>query len=112
MLRERVKLRPMSDLQSALTAGDVLHAPVNDYRRYLDDDHVTVTGAVIWVDHPVVGRIPLHRIPGLDPPTSGSPAAHSPAVGEHTRAVLEEIGLTPGAIAALEAAGVARAAAL
>jgi crotonobetainyl-CoA:carnitine CoA-transferase CaiB-like acyl-CoA transferase len=112
MLRERVKLRPMSDLQSALTVGDVLHAPVNDYRRYLDDDHVTVTGAVIWVDHPVVGRIPLHRIPGLDPPTSGSPAAHSPAVGEHTRAVLEEIGLTPGAIAALEAAGVARAAAL
>ena len=110
LLRERVKLRSVSDLQSALTTGDVLHAPVNDYRRYLDDAHVTVTGAVQWVEHPVVGQIPLHRIPGLDPPAPGSLAAHSPAVGEHTRAVLEEIGLTPSAIAALEAAGVARAA--
>ena len=54
-----------------------------------------------------------HRqLPGLDPPALGSPSAHSPAVGEHTRAVLEEIGLTPSAIEALEAAGVARAAAL
>jgi len=109
--RERVKLRTMGDLQSALTAGDVLHAPVNDYRRYLDDAHVAATGAVFWVEHAMVGRIPLHRIPGLDPPASGSAAARSPAVGEHTRTVLEEIGLTPSAIAALEAAGVARAAA-
>jgi len=101
----------MGDLQSALTAGDVLHAPVNDYRRYLDDAHVAATGAVFWVEHAMVGRIPLHRIPGLDPPASGSAAARSPAVGEHTRTVLEEIGLTPSAIAALEAAGVARTAA-
>src|SRR5262249_24004575 len=101
LLRERVRLRSMSDLQSALTTGDVLHAPVNDYRRYLDDAHVIATGAIAWVEHATVGRIPLHRIPGLDPPTSGSANAQSPAVGQHTRAVLEEIGLMPGAIAAL-----------
>ena len=32
LLRERVKARSMRDLEAALTAGDVLHAPVNDYR--------------------------------------------------------------------------------
>jgi len=41
----------------------------------------------------------------------GSRAARSPAIGEHTREVLGEIGLAPAAITALEAAGVVRAAA-
>src|SRR5262249_55412382 len=100
----------IGELQSALTAGDVLHAPVNDYRRYLDDAHVAATGAIAWVEHAMVGRIPLHRIPGLPPPTTGSAFARSPAIGEHTREVLAEIGLTSGAIALLEASGVARAA--
>jgi crotonobetainyl-CoA:carnitine CoA-transferase CaiB-like acyl-CoA transferase len=56
-----------------------------------------------------VGRIPLHRIPGLPQPALGSASARSPAIGEHTREVLEEVGLEPAAIAALEAAGVVRA---
>ncbi len=108
LLRDRVKTWPMRDLQTALKAADVLHAPVNDYRRYWDDTHVAATGAVAWVEHPQVGRIPLHRIPGLPQPVPGSEAARSPAIGEHTREVLEEIGLTPAAIAALETAGIAR----
>ena len=58
---------------------------------------------------PHMGRIPLHRIPGVPPPTPGSAAARSPAVGEHTREVLRELGLAPDAIAALEAAGAVRA---
>lgn len=55
------------------------------------------------------GRIPLHRIPGLPQPASGSAAARSPALGEHTREVLGELGLAPAEIAALEAAGTVRA---
>lgn len=109
LLRERVKTWSMKDLDAALTAADVLHGPVNDYRRYLDDAHVVATRAVLWVEHPQVGRIPLHRIPGLPQPDSGSASARSPAIGEHTREVLEEVGLEPAAIAALEAAGVVRA---
>jgi crotonobetainyl-CoA:carnitine CoA-transferase CaiB-like acyl-CoA transferase len=109
LLRERVKTWPMRDLEAALVTADVLHAPVNDYRRYFDDAHVAATGAIAWVEHPQVGRIPLHRIPGLPQPADGSAAARSPRVGEHTREVLGELGLTPEAIAALEAAGTARA---
>jgi crotonobetainyl-CoA:carnitine CoA-transferase CaiB-like acyl-CoA transferase len=109
LLRERVKAWSMRDLEAALTAADVLHAPVNDYRRYFDDAHVRATGAVAWVDHPQVGRIPFHRIPGLAQPAPGSPAARSPAIGEHTREVLGELGLSASAIAALEASGTVRA---
>jgi len=111
LLRERVKTRPTRDLEAALKAADVLHAPVNDYRRYWDDAHVGATSAVSWVEHPHVGRIPLHKIPGLSQPAPGSAAARSPAIGEHTREVLAEIGLAPTAIAALETAGVVRASA-
>ena len=110
LLRERVKTWAMSDLEAALTAGDVLHAPVNDYRRYLDDAHVAATGAIAWIEHAHVGRIPLHRIPGLPQPTSGDTRARSPFIGEHTREVLAELGVTPEEIAKLEDAGVVRAA--
>jgi crotonobetainyl-CoA:carnitine CoA-transferase CaiB-like acyl-CoA transferase len=109
LLRERVKGWPLRDLEAALKAGDVLHGPVNDYRRYFDDAHVVATGAIAWVEQPQVGRIPLHRIPGLPQPAPGSAAARSPAIGEHTREVLGELGLAPGEIAALEAAGAVRA---
>jgi crotonobetainyl-CoA:carnitine CoA-transferase CaiB-like acyl-CoA transferase len=109
LLRERLKTWSMKDLDAALTAADVLHGPVNDYQRYLDDAHVAATSAVLWVEHPQVGRIPLHRIPGLPQPAPGSASARSPAIGEHTREVLGQLGLDPGAIAALEAAGVVRA---
>jgi crotonobetainyl-CoA:carnitine CoA-transferase CaiB-like acyl-CoA transferase len=108
-LREAVKARSMHDLEAALRAGDVLHAPVNDYRRYFDDAHVVASGAIEWVDHPGLGRIPLHRIPGLPRPDPSSAAARSPAVGEHTREVLAELGLAPVDVAALEAAGTVRA---
>jgi crotonobetainyl-CoA:carnitine CoA-transferase CaiB-like acyl-CoA transferase len=109
LLRERVRAWPMRDLEAALTAGDVLHAPVNDYRRYIDDAHEAATGALAWIEHPDVGRIPLHRIPGLPQPAPGSAGARSPGVGEHTRQVLAELGLAPAEVAALEAAGVVRA---
>jgi crotonobetainyl-CoA:carnitine CoA-transferase CaiB-like acyl-CoA transferase len=108
-LRERVKAWSLRDLEAALREADVLHAPVNDYRRYLDDAHVAATGAVTWIEQPQVGRIPLHRIPGLPQPAPGSAAARSPAIGEHTREVLGELGLAPAEIATLEAAGTVRA---
>lgn len=111
-LRAQVKARSMRDLEAALRAGDVLHAPVNDYRRYFDDAHVAASGAIAWVDHPQIGRIPLPRIPGLPQPAPSSAAARSPAIGEHTREVLGELGLAPAEIAALEAAGAVCAPAL
>ena len=98
----------MRDLEAALKAADVLRSPVNDYRHDWDDAPVAATGAVAWVEHPQVGRIPLHRIPGLPQPAPGSATSRSPVTGEHTREVLAELGLDPAAIAALEASGVVR----
>jgi len=110
-LRALVKAWPMADLDAALTKADVLHSPVNDYRRYFDDPHVAATQAIAWVEHAGVGSIPLPRVPGLPQPAPGSPAARSPFVGEHTRAVLAELGLSPDEIARLESVGAVRSAA-
>ena len=104
LLRERVKALSTDELEAALTAGDVLHAPVNDYRRYFEDAHVGATGAITWVEHPQVGRVPLHRIPGVPEPQAGAAMAASPRVGEHSRQVLTELGLAGAEIDALEAA--------
>jgi crotonobetainyl-CoA:carnitine CoA-transferase CaiB-like acyl-CoA transferase len=99
-LRAEVKRWSMRDLEAALRAGDVLHSPVNDYRRYFDDAHVAAAAALVWIDHAQVGRVPRHRIPGLPQPAPSSMAARSPAIGEHTREVLAELGLAPAEIAA------------
>ena len=107
-LRAEVKRWSVQDLEAALRAGDVLHAPVNDYRRYFEDAHVAAAGALVWIDHSQMGRVPLHRIPGIPQPAPSSTAARSPAIGEHTREVLAELGLTPARIAALEASGAVR----
>jgi crotonobetainyl-CoA:carnitine CoA-transferase CaiB-like acyl-CoA transferase len=81
-----------SELAARLEAGDVLYAPVNDYSDYFEDAHIQTTEAVRWLDHPVVGEIPFHVIPGYELPDAGDILSRSPTVGEHTRDILSDLG--------------------
>lgn len=91
-------LRPLvaqwhsSALVTALEAGDILSAPINDYAAYFDDPHVQATDTIRWLDHPGVGTIPLHAIPGYVQPQAGATDARSPALGEHSSTILHELG--------------------
>ncbi len=106
-LIERVRGWKSDALADALAEHDILHAKVNDYADYFADEHVRSVSSVGWIDHPGTGTIPLHNIPGLAAPESGSRLATSPAIGEHTREILTGLALDEAEIDAALASGTA-----
>ena len=85
-------------------AGVVPVAPVNDVAQALDNPFVTGHGRIQHLEHPVRGDIRLVAPPiRLDEP---SPARSAPALGEHTDALLAEIGRDAAEVRRLRDAGV------
>lgn len=77
-------------------------APVRDLDEVVNDPHMHARGALAWIDHPTLGRIPVPRSPlrfhGSEPP----PLVPSRQLGEDNRAVYGEwLGLSEAEIVAL-----------
>lgn len=92
IITEQVATWKTDALVSQLQTHDILHGPINDYAGYFSDAHVQATEAIRWIEHATVGRIPIPKVPGLPLPEPGSPLAHSPGIGEHSRTILSELG--------------------
>jgi crotonobetainyl-CoA:carnitine CoA-transferase CaiB-like acyl-CoA transferase len=105
-------LRPLflSDTTAAwlerLRAADILCDRINDPLSWLDDPHNRAVEAALAVAQPGMGTVPHPR-------TAGAPVqweralGPAPAIGEHCRAVLAELGLTSAEIDGLVTDGVA-----
>ena len=92
--------------QERLREADVPASLVLDYAALSREEQPAANGYVVEHDHPRFGR---QRIIGLHiqlSETPGEPGAPAPLLGEHTRASLLELGLTPVEIEALERRGV------
>jgi crotonobetainyl-CoA:carnitine CoA-transferase CaiB-like acyl-CoA transferase len=97
--------RTSAEWLTALGAGGVPNAAVNDVVSALEEEQVTARGAVVEAEHPVLGTVrqvasPLRVGDEL-------PVRRAPFRGEHTESVLEELcGYSPERLAELAAAGV------
>ena len=83
--------------------------PINDLDQVYHDPHVQARRMEVDLDDPEVGLI---RNIGIPVKLSGTPASirrRAPALGEHTREVLEDGGFTAGEIDALLESGVVKA---
>jgi crotonobetainyl-CoA:carnitine CoA-transferase CaiB-like acyl-CoA transferase len=100
-LTECISKLTRADLIARLDAADVPVGPVNDVAEVLNDPHTRARRLVGSFDYPEVGEFKALAIPykflGWDEPQIGRP----PTLGEHTDAVLGELGLTPERIAEL-----------
>ena len=100
-LTERISAMTRADLIAKLDAADVPVGPVNDVAEILADEHVRARRLVGSFDYPDVGEFKALAVPykflGWDNPEIGRP----PVLGEHTEAVLAELGLSRERIAEL-----------
>ena len=81
----------------------VLCAPVNDYQAFMQDPQVKAMQIFAQVQQPGLGSIPLPRHPGMQ-----VPPAPAPRLGEHSRQVLQALGVDEGQIQSLIDTGVVR----
>ena len=88
-----------------LLAVGIWAGPVYSYQDLVDDPQIAHNGTFIEYDHPTEGHI---KTPGFPYRFSATPPRvdrGAPLVGEHSREVLAELGLTPERISALIESG-------
>ena len=91
---------------AALEARDVLCAPVNRYADLPAHPQVIASGMIVDEQHPRAGCLRTLAPPIRFSRTPGGVRTPAPALGEHTDAVLGEIGVEAAECARLRAVGV------
>lgn len=105
-LRPIIETKTSDEWVELFSSIDILKAKVNTYNNLFADPQVQAVDAVRWVENDVLGRVPMGTICGQRPPATGDPLTHSPHLGEHTRAILSELGYGASDIDKLAANGV------
>ncbi|MDH3702736.1 MAG: CoA transferase [Alphaproteobacteria bacterium] len=100
-LAEVLSTRPTAEWAEGLRSHDIIHTKINTYDDYLSSEQTAAMGTVAWIDHPDIGRLPMHNIPGTPRLHQGDLAATAPHIGEHTREICRTLDLDDAAIDAL-----------
>jgi crotonobetainyl-CoA:carnitine CoA-transferase CaiB-like acyl-CoA transferase len=101
IVREAMATKPKAEWSRALSAVDILNAPVNDYANLFAEPQAAAVGAVRWVEHDTVGRVPMGAIAGISAMATENPRSHSPHIGQHSREILAALGMSASQIEAL-----------
>lgn len=91
-----------AELAAALDERDVPVAVVNSLDAIFDDPQVVQQQAVRHTEHPEAGPMRLADTPFNFDEQSSLPARHAPVLGQHSREILEELGVDEAEIARME----------
>ena len=105
-LQEVFLTRSYEEWEALLAGNGVPVGIVNNLAEVLRHPQVKARGAMVEMDHPSVGKVPVVGVPARLSATPGSVRTPSPTLGQHTDQVLHELlGLGAAEIAALRASG-------
>jgi crotonobetainyl-CoA:carnitine CoA-transferase CaiB-like acyl-CoA transferase len=100
LLAEGLKQRTSAEWTDVLTRADIPNGPANTLPDLLRDAYLQETGFFQTMQHPAEGEVTVTAVPTAFSATPGGVRRLWPTLGQHTREVLQEAGLSDDAIAA------------
>lgn len=97
--------RSTAEWESLLGAADIPHARMHTLNSLLQDPHLAEIGFFPVSEHPSEGSVRTLRVPSQWSASQPRPGHPAPALGEHSRDVLEEVGYSGDEIRELIASG-------
>jgi crotonobetainyl-CoA:carnitine CoA-transferase CaiB-like acyl-CoA transferase len=101
LLEKTIGAMEREPLLKALEAAGVPATPVNTVDQVMEDPQTAARGMVDRVQHPVLGEIPVVSTPVKFSAMRAGVRTAAPVRGQHTDAVLKDLGYTETDIAAL-----------
>jgi crotonobetainyl-CoA:carnitine CoA-transferase CaiB-like acyl-CoA transferase len=95
---EALARRPSAHWCEQMRSAGVLNERVNDYDALLEHPQVEANGTFTWIEQPAVGRVPHPNVPGPQPLAADEARSKAPRIGEHSRAVLADLGYSAAEI--------------
>jgi len=108
MIAQEMKARTTDFWLEALERGDIPVQRMNSLDDIIADPHLNAIGYLQLVDHPSEGRIRTLAVPSEWSESQPTYRRHAPRLGEHTREVLHEAGLSDEKIDSMVKSGAAR----
>jgi crotonobetainyl-CoA:carnitine CoA-transferase CaiB-like acyl-CoA transferase len=112
MVAEELKKRTTAEWIEAFERADIPVQRMNSLDDIVADPHLAAIGYLRAVEHPTEGRIKSLAVPSEWSESTPEYRRHAPRLGEHTREVLREAGLSDQQITLLLQSGAAREASL
>ena len=100
--------RTLADALAFFEEAEVTAAPIYDIDQFLADPHVRAREIVVDLPDDELGTVPMHNIVPRLSLTPGHIRMPAPALGEHTAALLGEVGCSAAELDALARAGIIR----
>jgi crotonobetainyl-CoA:carnitine CoA-transferase CaiB-like acyl-CoA transferase len=100
--------RSLEDNLAFFEKAEVTAAPIYDIEQFLADPHVQAREIVVDLPDDEMGTVPMHNVVPRLSLTPGHIRTPAPALGEHSAAILGELGCDAAEIARLAKAGVVR----
>ncbi len=105
LLQGQLAALPSAELLARLQAAEIPCGPINDVADSLSDPHYLARGNIVSQEHPAAGPIRSLANPVRLSDTPAEYRLPPPRLGEHTDAILSELGYAASEVEALRAAG-------